>query len=77
MREAAQIRENLEAAPAGFRDLANRWFQPLTHVSSGGFPRKTDRCGQRGKRGSRNSQRFAVSHGAAQSVRRSFTEHRP
>jgi hypothetical protein len=21
------------------RDLANRWFQPLTHVSGGGFPR--------------------------------------
>jgi hypothetical protein len=56
----------------GARDLANRWFQPLTHVSAPGFPRDSAAYGQRGKRGKRNSNRFAVAHWMAQSVRASF-----
>lgn len=54
--------------PAPANDLANRWFQPLTHVSSGGFPRYPADFGQRGKRETRNLQRFAVAHSMAQSV---------
>jgi hypothetical protein len=56
----------------GARDLANRWFQPLTHVSAPSFPRDSAAYGQRGKRRKRNSNRFAAAHRAAQSVRVPF-----
>lgn len=48
--------------------LANRWFQPLTHVSAGGFPRYarvSRQCPSREKRG---AQRLAVAHRVAQFV---------
>jgi hypothetical protein len=48
--------------------LANRWFQPLTHVSSGGFARVSAVSCQRGMRGKREGQRFAVAQSGAQSV---------
>lgn len=48
--------------------LANRWFQPLTHVSGGGFPRDTAICCQRGRRGKRGEYRFTVAQRVAQSV---------
>jgi hypothetical protein len=44
------------------RGLANRWFQPLTHVSGGGFPRVSDTYVNRGMRETRHSKRFAVAH---------------
>jgi hypothetical protein len=50
------------------RDLANRWFQPLTHVSGGGFPRVSKTYVNRGTRETRHSKRFAVAHQVAQSV---------
>jgi hypothetical protein len=50
------------------RDLANRWFQPLTHVSDGGFPRVPATYVNRRTRETRNSQRFAVAQLAAHSV---------
>jgi HNH endonuclease len=48
--------------------LANRWFQPLTHVSSGGGPRVCGLSCQRRKRGKRVGQRSAVAHSSAQYV---------
>jgi hypothetical protein len=59
------------------RDLANRWFQPLTHVSGGGFPRYPAPLGQRGKREKRNSRRFAVAQRVAHSVPAVFADLRP
>lgn len=57
---------------SGARDLANRWFQPLTHVSGGGFPRDCAALGQRGKREMREGQRFAAAQRAAHSVHGRF-----
>jgi len=54
------------------RGLANRWFQPLTHVSARSFPRGAGTYGQRRMRETRNSQRFAAAHRAAQFVRLSI-----
>jgi hypothetical protein len=54
------------------RDLANRWFQPLTHVSDGGFPRVSATYVNRETRDTRCSGRFAVSQPAAHSVRGKF-----
>jgi hypothetical protein len=51
-----------------FRDLANRWFQPLTHVSGGGFPRVSATYVNRGTRDTRHSKRFAVAQSTAHSV---------
>jgi hypothetical protein len=51
------------------RGLANRWFQPLTHVSGGCFPRFSGAYVNRGKRETRHSKRFAVAHRTAHSVR--------
>lgn len=48
--------------------LANRWFQPLTHVSEARFPSVTALCCQRGKREKRGGQRFRVAQFGAQSV---------
>jgi hypothetical protein len=48
--------------------LANRWFQPLTHVSDGGFPRVSAVYVKRVGRGKREGQRFGVAQSAAQSV---------
>jgi hypothetical protein len=59
-----EIRRSLEM----FRDLANRWFQPLTHVSERGFPRVSAACVNRDERETRSSQRFAVAQWVAQSV---------
>jgi hypothetical protein len=53
-------------------ELANRWFQPLTHVSARGFPRDTAICCQRGMRGKRGEHRFAMAQRVAQPVRASF-----
>lgn len=47
-------------------DLANRWFQPLTHVSGRDFPRVSAVCCQRGRRGKRGQQRFAAAQPGAQ-----------
>jgi hypothetical protein len=66
----AEIRVPHETA----RGLANRWFQPLTHVSARSFPRKTAICGQRGKRETRHRGRFAVAQAAAHSVRAPFAQ---
>jgi hypothetical protein len=52
--------------------LANRWFQPLTHVSDGGFPRDCAISCQRSIRGKRGEQRFATAQRVAQSVRGAF-----
>jgi hypothetical protein len=57
---------------AMLRGLANRWFQPLTHVSGGGFPRVSATLRQRGKREKRDFGRFAVSQLRAQSVHGRF-----
>jgi hypothetical protein len=54
--------------PEMHRGLANRWFQPLTHVSGGGFPRFSSAYVNRGTREIRDPQRFAMSHPAAHSV---------
>jgi hypothetical protein len=54
------------------RVLANRWFQPLTHVSGGGFPRDTADTGQPATRETRNSHRFAAAQPAAHSVHGAF-----
>jgi len=54
------------------RDLANRWFQPLTHVSGGSFPRVSKPYVNRGTREMRRLQRFAVSQSMAHSVRLSI-----
>ena len=54
------------------RDLANRWFQPLTHVSGGGFPRVSATYVNRGTRDTRRSKRFAAAQRAAHSVRGVF-----
>ena len=52
--------------------LANRWFQPLTHVSSGGFARVSAIPCQRGMRGKRGEHRFAVAQRTAHSVHGGF-----
>ena len=39
-------------------DLANRWFQPLTHVSEAAIPRVTGFSCQRRKRETRGEQRY-------------------
>ena len=52
--------------------LANRWFQPLTHVSERAVPRVSVFSCQRGKREKRDTHRFAVAQSVAQSVRPSF-----
>jgi len=52
--------------------LANRWFQPLTHVSDGGSPRVSAISCQRGRRGKRGEHRFATAQSVAQSVPASF-----
>jgi hypothetical protein len=52
----------------GANELANRWFQPLTHVSGRPFPRDTATCRQQGKREKREGQRFLVAQSAAQFV---------
>lgn len=52
--------------------LANRWFQPLTHVSKRGFPRDAAIYCQRDMREKRGEQRFAVAQSAAHSVRAVF-----
>jgi hypothetical protein len=54
--------------PNMLRDLANRWFQPLTHVSGGGFPRVSKPYVNRGTRDTRHSKRFTVAHRVARSV---------
>jgi hypothetical protein len=54
------------------RDLANRWFQPLTHVSDGGFPRVSEAYVNRGTRETRRAKRFAVAQRVAHSVRELF-----
>lgn len=55
-----------------FNVLANRWFQPLTHVSARALPRdRRDSC-QRRKRGTRDEQRFVSLHRVLQSVRPVF-----
>ena len=56
----------------GARDLANRWFQPLTHVSSGSFPRVSATLRQRGKRGTREMPQSAVAQWVAHSVAVAF-----
>lgn len=56
----------------GARDLANRWFQPLTHVSGGSFPRFPATLRQRGKRETRREQRFARAQTTAHSVSGAF-----
>jgi hypothetical protein len=58
-------------------DLANRWFQPLTHVSGGGFPRDTAICGQGETRETRKAHRFAVAQRAAHSVSGVFRTRSP
>ena len=56
-----------------FNVLANRWFQPLTHVSARGLPRdRRDSC-QRRKRGTREEHRFVSQHRVLQSVRPMFS----
>lgn len=50
------------------RELANRWFQPLTHVSEAAFPRDCAGQRQQAKREKREEQRFLVAQFAAQSV---------
>jgi hypothetical protein len=52
--------------------LANRWFQPLTHVSGGGFARVPAASCQRGSREKRGEHRFAVAQRAAHSVPAAF-----
>jgi len=54
------------------RDLANRWFQPLTHVSGCGFPRVSATYVNREKRETRKAQRFAVAQATAQYVQEMF-----
>lgn len=56
------------AEAAAITGLANRWFQPLTHVSAPGFPRDRAISCQRGKRETRGAHRFAVIHEVLQSV---------
>jgi hypothetical protein len=55
------------------RDLANRWFQPLTHVSGGGFPRVSATYVNAESARTRE-QRFAVAQSAAHSVLARFVE---
>lgn len=52
--------------------LANRWFQPLTHVSEARTPRDTAFSCQQGKREKRGEHRFRVAQSAAQSVLAAF-----
>ena len=52
--------------------LANRWFQPLTHVSSGAFPRDAADSCQRSTREKRGRQRLDVAQSTAQSVPQPF-----
>ncbi len=60
------------AEAAKITGLANRWFQPLTHVSARGLPRdRRDSC-QRRKRGTREGQRFVSQHRVLQSVHPMF-----
>lgn len=55
-----------------FNVLANRWFQPLTHVSARALPRdRRDSC-QRRKRGTREEHRFVSQHRVLQSVHPMF-----
>jgi hypothetical protein len=68
----AEICHKPEMANGRFRDLANRWFQPLTHVSARSFPRVSATYVNRGTRDTRHSKRFAVAHQVAHSVRRPF-----
>jgi len=54
-------------------DLANRWFQPLTHVSVGGCPRESWIECQREKRETRGTYRLCMSQRVSQSVLGLFT----
>lgn len=69
---AAKMAE-IRRCPEMPRDLANRWFQPLTHVSGGGFPKVSGTSVNRGSRETRQAHRFAVAQSAAHSVRPSST----
>jgi hypothetical protein len=51
-----------------FNVLANRWFQPLTHVSARGSPRDWPKLCQRQKRETREGHRLASLHRVLQSV---------
>ena len=57
--------------------LANRWFQPLTHVSARGSPRVWPECCQRRIRETRNAHRFVSQHRVLQSVRPMSVAKRP
>jgi hypothetical protein len=48
--------------------LANRWFQPLTHVSARGSPRVWPETCQRRKRETRRKYRFVSLHRGLQYV---------
>ena len=58
----------MRACPEAVRGLANRWFQPLTHVSSGGFPRGGTTYGQFTTRDTRSFAQLGVSQCVARSV---------
>jgi hypothetical protein len=72
--EMAEFCANLGVTRKAANDLANRWFQPLTHVSVGWTPRVSESCCQRGKRETRDEHRFAVAQAAAQSVLTAFRQ---
>jgi len=61
-----------EIEPFPRKVLANRWFQPLTHVSARGFPRVAPLSCQRGKRETRGAHRFGWLQGWLQSVSQMF-----
>jgi len=56
-----------------FSELANRWFQPLTHVSGAGSPRHSSKSCQRCARETRGARRRRWSHEWLQSVRPVFS----
>ena len=72
LEKTADFCDKLDVSNGALRDLANRWFQPLTHVSSGGFPRVSSTYVNRGTRETRHSKRFAVAQWVAQSVQGMF-----
>lgn len=72
--EVAEICAKVGASRFQENVLANRWFQPLTHVSSGGFPRDCELSCQREKREKRVEHRFVVAQSTAQSVQCLFRD---
>ncbi len=70
--EMTQFRQVSGSIGEAENGLANRWFQPLTHVSGGGSTRDcADYC-QRDMREKRGEHRFAVAQRAAQFVLEPF-----